>query len=327
MHFKKAHVREDRSFPKALLFFVGAVGLLGISMFFILFVLGPGGSGGLLFTAESKCMNETKIGVVLPTLDSAYYDRLVLGLYDEAEYYDWEVETRISSIAGSELEALEELINEGIKAAIIDPIGLNEATIRVLDERCKNAGIPCIMLLNEGERFDCCSSSVWYDTNYLGSDMAYKCDPGEAFLIGSQAGNASTLQLKRSLLRDSHYGIALRSDVQVQGISYLGGRQSVRTTAEEMLRKHPNMHTCFILDPAWAWDTMQALNQTEFSGTVFCYAYETDLKELRASTWNFHVIYEYFSIGDTAYYCLMAIADQMLYDTDPQYYAVYPCSW
>jgi len=327
LHIKKANAREDRPFPKILLFLVGAVGLLCIAMFMIFFVLGPGGSGGLLFTAESKCMNKTKIGVVLPTLDSAYYDRLVLGLYDEAEYYDWEIETRISSIAGSELDALEELINQGIKAAIIDPTGLNEAAIRLLDERCESAGIPCILLLNEGERYDCCSSSVWYDTNYLGSDMAYKCDPGDAFLIGSQAGNASTLQLKRSLLRDSHYGIALNSDVQVRGISYLGGRQSVKTTAEEMLRKSPNLRTCFILDPDWALDTMHALNQTEFNGMVFCYAYETDLEGLRASTWNFQVTYEYFSIGDTAYYCLMAIADQMLYGTTPQYYTVYPSSW
>ena len=269
-------------------------------------------------------MDRIVVGVVLPTLDTVYYDHLAQSMQDEADYYEWRVEIMPVSVAGSELGALEQLLRQGVEAVIIDPSGLDGKAIQALDDRCEKAGVPCVFLLNGGERYDCCSSSICFNLKYLAVGMAHESESGNVYIVGLDPESDATRTLEEGLLQDPHYGILTSPDTKILGISYGDKDQTAKDIVLDALKAHPEIETFFLLNPDIVPDALSALGQAGYTGTVYCYAYETDISARYANSKEGTIRYSFFQYSETAYFCLLAVADQLEYGKVPQYYTINP---
>lgn len=317
---------RNRQHPKMklLLFSAGTLALLALSIFFLYAVIGADGSGEMLLKTDYSRFTPHKVGIILPTLDTTYNKNLAQAFVDEADYYEWLVDVVPNSAAGNAQESLEQLLHQNVDAIIIDPDGLDEKAIQALDNRCMDAGVPCVMLLDEGERYDCCSSSVWFDFQYLGTEMAYASDTGSAYAIGSKPGSLATDYLEDGLLRDAHYGIARDGASALCGIAYVNENRTAKQAVTDALNTFPQIRTMFILDPDIVPDALRALDQVGYTGAVYCYAYESDVSDPQTTPRGESIWYSYYQISESAYFCVMAVADQLEYGREPSYYTVNP---
>jgi len=310
-----------------ILFIAGTIVLFAVSVILILALHNPDGSDGWLFTANNDMKQNTVIGLVLPALDEDYCDTFSNHISSVAAFYGWDIDVITTSGPGGEQEALDTLIARGVSAVIIDPMGLDEEKIQELDTICSLAMIPCIMLLNEGERYDCCSSSVWYDLRYMGIDMAHNSKDGATYIIAGDSQSVATRLIKDGLLREPHYGIAANAGIKVLGIAYVNEYQSAETLVTDLLEAYPEIRTLFILDPNVVDRVLSVCEEEKFEGHVYCYTNKTELSGMHTSMEGYTVEYEYFSLQNSIYHCVLAIADQLEYELEPQYYTMYPYVW
>lgn len=316
--------KQQHPKTKLLLFAAGTLVLLALSIFLLYAVLGPDGSGEMLLRTDDSKLTPNTVGVILPTLDTTYYKNLAQAFVDEADYYEWLVDVVPNSAAKNAQESLEQLLQQNVDAIIIDPDGLDEKAIQAFDNRCKDAGVPCVMLLNEGERYDCCSSSVWFDFQYLGTEMAHASETGPAYAIGSNPDSLTTGWLEEGLLRDAHYGIARDGASDLCGIAYVDENRTAKQAVTDALNTFPQIRTMFILDPDIVPDALRALDQVGYTGAAYCYAYESDVSDPQTTPKDESIWYSYYHFSETAYFCVMAVADQLEYGREPSYYTVNP---
>ena len=184
--------------------------------------------------------------------------------------------------------------------------------------------MPSIFLLNDGERYNCCSSSVSYNLEYLSVKMAHESRNGNVYIVGLDPESEATRTLEEGLLRDPHYGILIKPSTKVLGISYVDEDQTAKDIVLEALNMHPEIETFFLLNPDIVPDALSALDQAGYTGTVYCYAYEADVGARYASAKTETIRYSYFHYNEAAYYCLLAVADQLEYGKEPQYYTINP---
>lgn len=225
----KKFFSSDRQ--KNIRFLVGVFVLLSVSILLLVFVLGPGGSGGWLNT-DVYTENAKQIGVVLPTLNTVYYKDIYETLLSEATYYNWEFSVAASDVNGGILEAAEELIGRSVELMIIVPECNDNGTLNDLERITGSAGIPAVFFLDEGEENDYSTPTVWCNLQYLGTDMAYKCSPGKVFIIGGDTESESAKQIEAGLLYDGQYGLYRNENTLVEYVSFAGKGRTMQETIE-----------------------------------------------------------------------------------------------
>jgi Transcriptional regulators len=264
------------------------------------------------------------IGVILPTVNTTYYITLRDNLISEASYYGWELSVYTTDYMGSEQAALQALLAEGCDAVIIDPIGLNDYSIQSLEGVCIEAGMPCVMLLDEGETADGSVSAVWYDLAYSGADMAYyvySYYDGDVFVIGGDVASNEAYYVESGLYYDSTYGISYNANVSVVGTAYASDYSSTAVMIDDALTAYsPDTFVC--TDADISYEVLQALEAQGFTGNLICYTYETAMNEMYDINYYTYIVYEYYDISDVAYDCILAVVDQIEYYYSPQVYTV-----
>jgi hypothetical protein len=262
-----------------------------------------------------------RIAVIVPTADTSYYAALLEKITSEASYYGWTVEMYSTNYSYmGEVDLLSGIIAGGYDGVIIDPVGMDDASIQSLEDMCNAAGMPCALLLDEGETADGDVGAVWCDLVYAGADMAYQCPYGNVFIIGYQYSNA-TGYLEQGLLYDSTFGISAYQDISVMGMEYAYDAASISGIVDSALSSY-SIDTFICTDRDLSYTLFEDLVSRGYSGTMLCYTYETTMNETYPYAGSVYMTYEYFAIGDLAYYCVMAIADQTQHGLAPQVYTV-----
>jgi hypothetical protein len=135
------------------------------------------------------------IAVILPSMDSAYFTTLADSIASEASYYGWSVDILSADFdQAAQMEQLQNAIAMGHDAVIVDPFGGNDQQLEAV---CVETGVPCVMLLDEGETADGNVAAVWLDYTYAGADMAYMCPTGNVFVVGSSYAAARPIMPNR----------------------------------------------------------------------------------------------------------------------------------
>lgn len=316
---------NDSDRAKTVWFLTGTAVLLIVSIFLIL-LLGTDGSSGLL-RSYSKVDHSKHAGLVLPDLQTDAGQFFYSAVKDEASYYDWRFAASSARAEGGAFAAATKLAKQNVDVIFIDPDPADTNTLQSLDQITESTGIPCVILLDGGEENNLASPSVWCDLQYLGTDMAYKCNPGKVFIIsGSENGN-ETRKIESGLLYDTHYGLYRNDKIRVEGISYADENRDIEKTVSQALQSNPDLSTFIVTAPELVYVTLATLEQAGYLGDLICYTKETDISKLRECTNQVTVIYEYFSIYDLSYYWTMAAADKLEYEIASQHYTVYPYSW
>jgi DNA-binding LacI/PurR family transcriptional regulator len=266
------------------------------------------------------------IGVVLPTVNTTYYTTLVTDMSSEASYYGWTVSVHTTDYTGSEEGALMALMAEGVDAVIIDPNGLTASAIQTLESDCLAAGLPCVMLLDEGETADGSVSTVSFDLVGAGADMAFKCALGNVYVVGGDSYSSETSGIEQGLFYDSSFGISGYSGIEVAGTAYASG-QSAETLVENALLTNPDINTFICTDPDLADDVLSVLESASYSGNLLCYTYETTKDEMGSDSFSVYVTCEYFEMTDIASNAMTAVADQLEYGRGPQVYTIYSTNY
>ena len=261
------------------------------------------------------------IAVILPTGGTSYYDALVEALSNEASYYGWTIEVYTTNYdyMGEENQ-LEMVLWGGYDAVIIDPYNLYDSDIQDLEDMCNANGVPCVMLLDEGETPDGNAGAVWFDLEYAGADLAYLCPLGNVFVISNDTLN-ETYYVQEGLFYNSTYGIADYTDISVLDVQYAYDISSVSDVVANALVAY-DIDTVICTNPGLTPLVFEELESYGFEGNMLCYAYETSMEETYPYATSTSMSYEYFSISDIAYYSIMAVADQVEYGSYPQVYSV-----
>ena len=314
---------SDRT--KNIWFLVGVFALLILALL-LFFVLRPGGGGGLL-KSDAYTESERQIGVIVPTLQEEQYFSLCNSISEEASYYDWKVFVVAADTEGGLLAAAEKLIKNKVEAIIADPQYGTGTTQDDLEKLVDSAGIPCVLLLDDGEENDVSAPSVYFDLQYMGTDMAYKCSPGKAFVIFGDAQNYATKLIENGLLYDEQYGLYNCKNVVVEGVAYVETGNNVRETIERELERNPDINTFLVADPEISYDALLALENAGYTGDLICYTNEFTIGQMRKCRKNTTIIFEYFHLSDISYYCVMAVGDKVEYKIKSQHYTIYPYSW
>jgi ABC-type sugar transport system substrate-binding protein len=269
---------------------------------------------------------DVTIGVVLPEDDTGYMDLISESIASEASYYGWEVITSISDSPDTTVEIVQSYIAQGMEAVIVDPDGFDSVYVEGVADECDNAGVICVMLLDEGEEIFGGMAAVQFDLAYAGADLAYYCQSGKAFVLDGDGGPDATADaVTDALVNDSSYGIAHYEGIELVGSGPAEG--DAATFVNGVLASYPDLATFVCTDPELAYDTLAALEAAGFTGDLLCFTYEPVMEKMSTIMVNTTVTYEYFSAADIGYYSIIAIADQLLYGTEPQTYTVTSYVW
>jgi len=273
---------------------------------------------------SSAYSGDIVLGVVMPTFDTTYSQALLSEISSEASYYGWEVNAYSTDAVGSEEYAAQMLASMGVDVIIIDPYGLDDASLQSLAYVCAEMGVPCVMLLDEGESAPDYAGVVSLDLVNAGRDMALNCsDSGEVFIIGGYYGSEAGA-IEEGLIYDPDYSVFRDRNVVSVYTEY---ELALDEVISQGLAGHPDVETFICVDPDLAYETLIALESIGFTGDLICYTTEPTMEEMDTYGGDIYVTYEYFSISEIAYYCVMAAADQIEYDMEPQQYVLTSYSW